>query len=114
MNVLAAIRLFIDRLESHVVKILCDNAASVSVIATGKGNCPVLLACARAIWEITAQREVVVQIAHIEGSRNCLADDLSRAHLADSRLKAINDQANKVGATFINVDLSVYKYESDI
>ncbi len=77
VNVVAAIRLFASRMENQVVRVRCDNSAAVIVISTGTGHCPVLLSCARAIWKCTAESNIVIQVTHIEGRDNHVADVLS-------------------------------------
>ncbi len=75
-NVLIAINLLKEQLQGHVIRIYCDNSATVSVIETGKSRCPILLECARKIWTITARYGIEVLVRHIAGVMNGNADML--------------------------------------
>ena len=81
LNLYLAIRMWQDVLQDHVVTVRCDNAAAVAVVQSGRGRDLVLLDCARYVWAITAQRNIAVQVEHLAGEDNVLADALSRAHL---------------------------------
>ena len=79
LNLVIAIRLWAPLLASHV-KVLCDNSAAVSVVQTGRGHAPFLLACAREIWRATALFKFELCVAHLPGTYNHHADILSRSH----------------------------------
>ncbi|MCP4262543.1 MAG: hypothetical protein GY774_34330 [Planctomycetes bacterium] len=114
LNVVAAIRIFVHRLQNHVIRVYCDNSAAVSVISSGKGECPVLLSCARAIWSITAQHNIIINVAHVEGKRNQLADELSRAHTSNRKIRDIKNKATRMGATILNVNMDVFDIDSNV
>ena len=91
LNLFLAIRQWEDRLRSKVIQVRCDNIASVCVVQSGRGQDKVLLECARHIWAITARSNIVVQVEHVPGEENELADALSRQHLGShfqERVKA--------------------------
>ena len=84
LNLVVAIRLWAPLLAGHIVKVLCDNSAAVSVVQTGRGRAPFLLACAREIWRATALFKFELRVAHLPGTDNHLADILSRYHNDES------------------------------
>ena len=78
LTVVLAIKLWAPHLAGHVVRLQCDNAAAVSVLQSGRGRDPYLLACARTIWTYTAHFHFEIQVEHLPGVQNQLADQLSR------------------------------------
>ena len=60
--------------------IYCDNMAVVQVASSGRTKDPFLGACIRNIWLITATLDIELEIKHIQGSKNILADALSRIY----------------------------------
>ena len=63
---------------STQVLIFCDNEAVVQVIGNSKTKDPVLAACLRNIWLITASYDIDINIKHIAGIKNNIADALCR------------------------------------
>ncbi|MCP4258737.1 MAG: hypothetical protein GY774_14735, partial [Planctomycetes bacterium] len=106
-NAVAAIKHFANRLAGHVVVLKCDNSASVSVLATGKGHCPTLLRFARSAWEVTAHHAIVVQVQHVAGSENQLADELSRVFRSPQAMSSLLDKARSLSASVTCLNESV-------
>ena len=80
VNVLIAIRTFITEADvGTTVSVRCDNKPAIDVYRSGRGRDPVLLACARAIWLIQAQKQVRLVFIYTPGVNMQLADTLSRA-----------------------------------
>ena len=84
LNLVIAIRLWAPLLAGHVIKVLCDNSAMVSVVQTRRGRVPFLLACAREIWRATTLFKFELRVAHLPGTDNHLADILNRYHNDES------------------------------
>ena len=82
INILLVLRLWIDDLHRKRIIIHCDNAAVVSVLNTGKGVDPLLLAIARNVWLEAATHDIEVNVVHIPGKQNVVADLLSRWQIA--------------------------------
>ncbi len=95
LNAMIALKVFRKHLEGHCILIKCDNTAAVSVLETGKGRCPTLLSVAREAWKVTAKHNITVQVTHIPGKENCLADLLSRAHLSATNSQKTKRLGNK-------------------
>ena len=53
----------------------------VSILNTGKGLDPLLLAMARNIWLLASTQDIDLTVLHIPGKHNNIADLLSRWHL---------------------------------
>ena len=80
LNALIAIKLWSPLLRNHVVRLLCDNSAAVSILQTGRGRASFMLSCARELWSYTAAYNFEIRVEHIAGAHNTLADQLSRYH----------------------------------
>ena len=78
INVLVALKLWAHLWADRRMKLYCDNQAVVHVLSTGNTRDPVLGACARNIWLLTAMYNVSIDFTHIAGVQNSVADLLSR------------------------------------
>ena len=112
LNAVAAIKLWAPQLAGHVVHIRCDNAAAVSVLQSGRGRSPFLLACAREAWSITATHNITITVSHVAGHDNILADKLSRCHLSISGSEEIANMAQNAGANVTELDLKFLQLTS--
>ncbi len=110
VNAMAAVRIYAKDMTKRVVRLRCDNSATVSVLATGKGKCPILLACARAVWKCTAEHDIVLQVKHIVGKDNSLADQLSRAHLTRNAYTGVLTRAKEENAKLLYAEDSLFEY----
>ena len=85
VNAAIAVYTFIGAADTGTcVKVLCDNAAAVSVFQSGKGKNRAILQAARAIWMIQLLYQVHIFFEHIPGRLNDLADALSRASVSEA------------------------------
>ena len=89
LNVLVALRLWGKHLKGKVVQIHCDNFAVVNVLNTGRGRDPYLLAVARNICMLSAQGDIRLQVVHVLGKCNVIADLLSRWYTSINRKNLI-------------------------
>ena len=80
LNVLIAIRLWAKAWAHSAVTVHCDNLAVVQVINSSKTRDKFLGACIRNLWLITASHDIHLNLIHIEGKKNSLADALSRIY----------------------------------
>ncbi len=85
------------------MKVLCDNNATVWILNSGRGRCPVMLSCARKLWYVTTSRNISMQVSHMGGKSNCRADELSRAHLNERSNVKIEELATKLNASFVEM-----------
>ena len=65
-----------------------DNTGAKCALSTGRTRDPILAACAREIWLISAVKQVDILIFHAPGETLILSDALSRASF-DPRLKKL-------------------------
>ncbi len=107
---MAAIKTFAPSMQGHIVRVQCDNSAAVAVLQTGRGQCPILLACAREVWKHTAPNNISIRVEHIPGKQNNLADLLSRAHKSTNTTKQLEQKAIQCNATMIKIDSAAYKF----
>ena len=77
LNLLVALRLWANHWAQYSVYIFCDNMAVVQVASSGRTRDPFWGACIRNIWLITATHDIDLEIKHIQGTKNVLADALS-------------------------------------
>ena len=80
LNVVVALRLWATEWAHSAVKLFCDNLAVVQVVQSSKTKDSFLAACIRNIWLLLATYDIDLQVQHIAGSKNDVADLLSRIH----------------------------------
>ena len=78
VNILVAIHIFASFCHRKSILIKFDNAATVSVLHTGKARDPFLAAVARNIWMELAKEDIQAVYRHIPGRVNQVADLVSR------------------------------------
>ena len=77
-NILIAFRLWGKNWAHSSIEIFCNNLAVVQVVTSGKTRDPILGACIRNIWLLSAVLDMDLRIQHIRGKKNIVADLLSR------------------------------------
>ena len=112
-NILLALRVWGNQWKHSIVKFYCDNLAVVQVVQTNKTKDPFLAACIRNIWLITATQDIEIQIQHVKGANNTIADLLSRI-FSDKAIDLQlwqdlqqNYQWFKVPVSYFNIDLNI-------
>ena len=80
INIVVAMHLWCTYWKNSEVIIYCDNEACVQVVTTSKTRDKFLAACVRNVWLITATYDISLQIRHIRGEKNIVADTLSRVY----------------------------------
>ena len=78
INVMVALKLWGQAWANKNIKINCDNQAVVEVLTTGRARDEVLATCARNILLLTAMYNLQIIVSHIAGTKNTVADLLSR------------------------------------
>ena len=78
LNILVALRVWAKQWANKKVLLKCDNQAVVSVLNSGKTQDLTLAAMARNINMLLAVEDIELQVIHILGSDNKIADLLSR------------------------------------
>ena len=78
LNILAAIRVWQNQWKDKKVGIACDNLAVVQVLNIGRTRDLTLAAIARNIQYEAAVSNIHLQVTHIPGKQNVIADLLSR------------------------------------
>ena len=87
LNLVLAIKTLVPKTVRNTrICVKTDNMGSKYALSTGKTRDPILAACAREIWLISALQEIDIIVLHAPGETLVLADALSRAainpHLA--------------------------------
>ena len=82
LNIIVAIKTWAPSFKHGVVRVTCDNAASIAVLQHGRSRNDFLLECAREAWLLAAHGDFIIQPMHRPGSEMQVADALSRAHMA--------------------------------
>ena len=80
LNVVIALRLWGSQWRHMRIHIFCDNYSVVQVIRSGKTKDPFLALCIRNLWLLTAHNDIEIEINHIPGVKNSIADTLSRIY----------------------------------
>ena len=82
LNLVLALKLFTMKLRDTVIQVYSDNATAVAVLNSGRSHTQFLLACAREVWLVCAQRNIDLVVSHKPGRLIPEADALSREHLS--------------------------------
>ena len=110
MNIVVALWVWGKLWQHGSISVKCDNLGVVQVVKTGKNKDYFLALCIRNIWLLTAAYGIELHIDHIPGSKNVIADTLSRIYsdkpvnshiLADLELNFIWD---RVPAKYFDLD----------
>ena len=80
LNLVIALRVWGSSWQHKHLKVHCDNLGVVQVVKTGKTKDPFLALCIRNIWLLTASYDIDLDISHIPGRFNIIADALSRLY----------------------------------
>ena len=89
INLVLAIKTLVPKNTRNMrICVKTDNMGSKFALSTGKTKDPILGACAREIWLISAVQELDILVTHAPGESLILADALSRATI-NPRLKSI-------------------------
>jgi hypothetical protein len=78
LNIIMAIRTWGDKFRGRNVRVWCDNAAAVAVMNNGRGSNNIMQCIARNFWLWASVFDIPVEIQHINGEDNNIADLLSR------------------------------------
>ena len=92
LNILVALRVWTQQWATKKILLKCDNQAVVSVLNSGKTQDLALTSMARNISMMLAVNHIELQVVHILGSSNKIADLLSRWYITknpDEPLQAL-------------------------
>ena len=80
LNVVIALRLWGSQWRHIRISIFCDKHSVVQVIRSGKTKDPFLALCMRNVWLLTAHNDIKIEVNHMPGIKNTIADTLSRIY----------------------------------
>ena len=80
LNIVIALRIWGQFWQHGSISVNCDNLGVVQVVKTSKTRDPFLALCIRNIWLITSAYDIDLNIKHIPGVKNVIADTLSRIY----------------------------------
>ena len=89
LNILVAVRVWKQYWKNKRVLLKCDNQAVVTVLNSGKTQDLTLAAIARNIMMDVAQHDIDLQVIHILGVDNKIADLLSRWYITNDPYKIL-------------------------
>ena len=78
LNVVVALKVWGQQWAIKCVRLFCDNQAVIEVLSSGRARDQILAMCARNIWLLTATYNIALLVSHIQGTKNNVADLLSR------------------------------------
>ena len=78
LNVMVALKIWGSCWQNKNIDIRCDNLPVVEILNIGRTRDPILAACARNVWLLTAIYNIHLTVHHIQGRTNNVADLLSR------------------------------------
>ena len=108
LNIVIALRTWGTLWCHSAISIHCDN---LGVVKTGKTKDPFLALCIRNIWLLAAHYDIDLQIHHIPGCFNVIADSLSRIYSSSpvnhSILRELEDHYvwECIPSTYFDLDL---------
>ena len=77
LNIVIALRTWDHWWHHSVITIFCNNLWVIQVVETGRTRDSFLALCIRNIWLITATLDIQLDICHIPGIHNVIANTLS-------------------------------------
>lgn len=110
LNCLIAVRTLLTGMRDVCVKIICDNSAAISCLATGRGRDNTIMSICRAFWYLSSANNIRFVFQHAPGSTMILADALSRAHLSEGDFKHAAKLVEDKGMRYVPVSPESFKY----
>ena len=81
LNVLLALRVWGSKLSNKIVRLWCDNRAVVDIMTRRKTKDKHLGEILREVLMLQATYNINLEVCHIAGKNNDIADALSRVHM---------------------------------
>ena len=78
LNILVAVRVWHEKWKKKCIEIHCDNLTVVNVLNSGKTKDPDLASISRNIFMETSKNDIDIQVCHVPGKNNNIANLLSR------------------------------------
>ena len=80
VNEIVALKVWGHLCSNKLIEIFCDNRSVVDVLSFGRALDQILATCARNVWLLSAMYNISIVVPHIQGTKNVVADLLSRWH----------------------------------
>ena len=80
-SILICLRLWGKGLLGQKIQMFCDNESVCQIISSGRAYNDVMQSCLREITFLAAKLEFQIEVVHISGVNNSIADSLSRWEL---------------------------------
>ena len=90
LNIVVALKVWGQNWANKRVHIFCDNRAVVDTLNFGRARDDILATCARNIWLLTAMFNITLVTTHVYGTKNVIADLLSRWDKTADNVKKIS------------------------
>ena len=110
LNVFVAISVWKLAWRNKQIQVRCDNMAVVHVLRSGKTRDRLLGACARNIFMVCALFNIDLQVSHIAGNDNKIADLLSRWKYSESNIKQLTQLVHPVNWLDIPLNMLYLDY----
>ena len=105
LNILVALKVWHSQWAGHRVLIHCDNQAVVSVLNTGKARDEFLCKIARNIFMWLSACNIDLQVVHVAGRCNTIADLLSRWFITSNNFQKLQQLIDPVTWIVVNEEL---------
>ena len=105
INILVALKVWHSQWAGHRVLIHCDNQAVVSVLNTGKARDEFLCKIARNIFLWLSACNINLQVVHVAGRCNTVADLLSRWFITCNNFQKLQELIHHVTWVAVNEEL---------
>ena len=80
LNIIIALKTWGGKWRHSTIDIFCDNLGVVQLVETGRTKDSFLALYVRNIWLLTAYLDIELNISHVPGVHNVIADTLSRIY----------------------------------
>ena len=111
LNVLVALKIWAYQWTNCKVQIQRDNMAVVKVLASSKNKDKVLATYARNIWLLSSLYNITLQVDHIPGRDNTVADLLSRFKFDEESYLKLNQYITHPHWIPTHIDLTCLNYD---
>ena len=110
LNIVMALKVWSQNWANNRVHIFCDNRAVVDTLNFGRARDDILATCARNVWLLTAMFNITLITTHVYGTKNVIADLLSRWDKTADNVNKLAQHIQKPIWVDTHLDLTLLNY----
>ena len=112
LNVLVALRVWQTALSGSTVQVNCDNAATVTALASGKSACPAMTDVLRETWALCSVHDIMLLPQHKPREHMHTPDLLSRAYRSETNWRKLANFRESTNLRWYPVPPAATRYPS--